>query len=47
MDLERNVWRNSDIDKRDPEQSHSSDAIGYSSNYLFPIHERIATVKQW
>ena len=47
MDLERNVWRNSDIDKRDPEQSHSSDAIGYSSNFLMPIHERIATVKQW
>ena len=47
MDMERNVWRNGDIDKRDPEQSHASDAIGYAINWLFPIHERIATVKQW
>ena len=47
MDMERNVWRNSDIDKRDPEQSHSSDAIGYAANFLMPIHERIAKVKQW
>jgi PBSX family phage terminase large subunit len=47
MDMERNVWRNGDIDKRDPEQTHASDAIGYAINWLFPIHERIATVKQW
>ena len=47
MDMERNVWRNGDIDKRDPEQSHASDAMGYAINWLFPIHERIATVKQW
>ena len=47
MDMERNVWRNGDIDKRDPEQSHASDAIGYAINWLFPIHERIAKVKQW
>ena len=47
MDMERNVFRNGEPDKRDPEQSHSSDAIGYSSNFLMPIHERIATVKQW
>ena len=47
MDMERNVWRNGDIDKRDPEQTHASDAMGYAINWLFPIHERIVTVKQW
>ena len=47
MDLEQNVWRNGDIDKRDPEQSHASDAIGYAINYCYPIVRRVAVSKQW
>ena len=47
MDLETNIWRNGDIDKRDPEQSHSSDAIGYAINWLFPIRSRKAEIKSW
>ena len=47
MDMERNVWRSGDIDKRDAEQTHAADAIGYAINWLFPIHERIAKVKMW
>ena len=47
MDMERNVWRSGDIDKRDAEQTHAADAIGYAINWLFPIHERIAKVKTW
>lgn len=47
MDLERNVWRNGDIDKRDPEQTHASDAIGYAISYLFPIVSRKVTYQSW
>jgi len=47
MDLDRNVWRNGDIDKRDPEQSHCSDAIGYAVNWLFPIVSRKITYQTW
>ena len=47
MDMERNVWRSGDIDKRDAEQTHAADAVGYAINWLFPIHERIAKVKTW
>ena len=47
MDLERNVWRNGDIDKRDPEQSHSSDALGMACSWLFPTVERKITYQAW
>ena len=46
MDLERNVWRNGDIDKRDPEQTHASDAMGYPVSWLFPILEKKVMYKQ-
>ncbi len=36
-DLERNVWRSGDIDKRDIAMTHAGDALGYPVNYLFPI----------
>ena len=36
-DLERNVWRSGDIDKRDIAMTHAGDAVGYAVNYLFPI----------
>lgn len=47
MDLERNVWRNGDIDKRDSEQTHASDAMGYAINWLFPVNNKITKVKTW
>jgi len=47
MDFEQNVWRNNDIDKRDIEQTHASDAIGYAVSWLFPIRERKITYQTW
>jgi PBSX family phage terminase large subunit len=47
MDLERNVWRLGDIDKRDPTQTHLSDALGYAINILFPLRKRVAVSEQW
>ena len=39
-DLERCTWRLGDIDKRDSERSHASDAGGYPVAYNFPIISR-------
>ena len=48
MDLERNVYRNGEPDKsRDPEQTHSSDALGYAVNYLMPVKPRTAKNRLW
>lgn len=47
MDLERNVWRNGDIDKRDPEQTHASDAFGYAVHWLFPLVQRKVGYSSW
>lgn len=47
MDLERNVWRNGDIDKRDAEQTHASDAFGYAVHWLFPLVQRKVGYSAW
>ena len=47
MDFERNVWRGNDIDKRDADQSHASDAIGYGINRLFPARRRVMESVSW
>ncbi len=47
MDMEQNVWRNGDIDKRDPVQTHSGDALGYAVSYLMPLRERKVTYQGW
>ena len=48
MDLERNVYRNGEPDKsRDPEQTHSSDALGYAVNFLMPVKPRTAKNRLW
>lgn len=39
-DLERCTWRSGDIDKRDPERTHASDAAGYAVVYNFPVISR-------
>ena len=39
-DLERCTWRSGDIDKRDPERTHASDAAGYAMVYNFPVISR-------
>lgn len=46
-DLERCVWRSGDIDKRDDERTHASDALGYAVDYLFPIHGGITSSSRW
>ena len=38
VDLERVVWKGSDIDKTDTERTHMSDAMGYAVEYLWPIN---------
>ena len=38
IDLERVVWKGSDIDKKDPERTHITDAMGYAVEYLWPIN---------
>jgi len=47
MDLEQNVWRLGDIDKRDDKQTHLSDALGYLCNYYFPLRTRKAISREW
>jgi len=47
MDLEQNVWRNADIDKRDPEQTHMSDALGYGCSWLMPIVPKTVGYSRW
>ena len=47
MDLERNVWRNGDIDKRDPDQTHASDAFGYAVHWLFPLVQKRIGYSAW
>ena len=47
MDMEQNVWRNQQIDKRDAEQSHMGDAFGYPSSWLFPIIPKTVGYSQW
>lgn len=37
-DLERMQWHNDEPDKRDPERSHMTDAMGYAVEYLWPIN---------
>ena len=39
-DLERMQWHNGEPDKRDPERSHMSDAMGYAIEYMWPINTR-------
>lgn len=40
-DLERNVWRNNDIDKQtDQSMTHAGDAGGYPIAYLYPVVSR-------
>ena len=46
-DLERCVWRSGDIDKRDADRTHASDALGYAIDYLFPIYGRITSGSRW
>jgi len=43
-DLERMQWHNGEPDKRDPERSHMSDAMGYAVEYLYPINARGAQI---
>jgi len=38
IDLERVVWKGNDIDKKDMERTHMSDALGYAVEYLWPIN---------
>jgi hypothetical protein len=38
IDLERVVWKGSDIDKKDPERTHITDAMGYAVEFLWPIN---------
>jgi len=38
IDLERVVWKGGDIDKKDPERTHITDAMGYAVEYLWPIN---------
>jgi hypothetical protein len=47
MDLEQNVWRGFDIDKRDPKQTHLTDSLGYMASYLFPIKKKEMLIQQW
>ena len=47
MDMEMNVWRNNDLDKRDPEQTHMSDALGYACHFLMPVIKHKATKHIW
>ena len=46
MDLERNVWKGQDIDKKDPAQTHMSDAFGYLCNVLVNFKPQPVSV-QW
>ena len=47
-DLDRNVWHNGDIDKRDMERTHMGDGIGYAVEHLFPIQTRaVRSVSRW
>ena len=40
-DLERNVFKNGDIDKQsDPALTHAGDAGGYAITYLYPVRKR-------
>jgi len=43
-DLERNIWKNNDIDKTEKELTHAGDAAGYPCAYLFPIVRETATM---
>lgn len=47
MDMEMNVWRLGDIDKRDATQSHLSDCLGYVSHWHFPSVIKRAYSTQW
>jgi Putative phage terminase len=38
IDLERVVWKGNDIDKKDSERTHMTDAMGYAVEYLWPIN---------
>jgi len=38
IDLERVVWKGSDIEKKDAERTHITDAMGYAVEYLWPIN---------
>lgn len=42
-DFSRVVWHNGDIDKRDIERTHISDAAGYAVSYLYGITKRTAS----
>ena len=42
-DLERNVWKNNDIDKQaDISMTHAGDAAGYPIEYIYPVTHREA-----
>ena len=38
IDLERVVWKGNDIDKRDDARTHATDALGYPTEYLWPVN---------
>lgn len=47
-DMERCTWRSGDIDKRDMERTHASDALGYALDYLFPVYGgKITATSRW
>ena len=47
-DLERNVWKSGDIDKRDLTLTHAADAPGYLVEYLYPVMGgRVKVVPRW
>jgi PBSX family phage terminase large subunit len=47
MDLEQNVWRNQQIDTRDPEHGHMLDALGYGCSWLMPIVPKTVGYSRW
>jgi len=47
-DLERCVWKQGDIDKTDPERTHSSDGLRYLVTGTFPIRKQVVgTIERW
>ncbi len=44
MDLEQNVWRNQQIDTRDPEHGHMLDALGYGCSCLCRLYQRLLDI---
>ena len=47
IDLETNVWRNSDVDKRDLDRTHAADSAGYPVVWHFPIRNFKPISREW